>query len=84
MSKWRVTVWPKERPKVRLVKYKRSATLQEATEWAVDEICRVMNAHHLDLGTVEFTLEHLDGGIQGWHVKYSSASEYWQKAIENA
>lgn len=77
-------MWPKDRPAVRMVKTLNKATQERACEWAVDQICTVMNAHHLDLGTVEFRLEVLDGGLQGWHVKYSSASIAWQKAIGNA
>lgn len=77
-------MWPKNRPTVRLVKHKSTTSLREATQWAIEQITTVTLAHKLDAKDVGFTLEYLDGGLQGWHVRYSSESEHWQRLIRNA
>ena len=72
MTRWRYTVWLRERPEVKVKKHRQSSCKLCVISQCHTLATEVTLAHHLAPTQVAWKVERLRGVVDGWEIVYTS------------
>jgi len=72
MTRWRYTIWLKDRPEVKVKKHRQSACKLCIIDHCQAAATAVAITHRVPVGRVGWMVERLTGVVDGWAIVYTS------------